>query len=71
MQNIIATGSPSLLSIRDAAWLLDVTDSRVCRAIRVGLLRLLPAVRRRGRVLIPAHTLAHLADPGDIPGEAR
>jgi hypothetical protein len=50
---------PGLLSISEAAWILGVNDSRVCRAIRLGLL---PVVRRRGRLLIPAHALAHLAD---------
>ncbi|HEX5114314.1 MAG TPA: helix-turn-helix domain-containing protein [Pseudonocardiaceae bacterium] len=50
---------PGLLSISEAAWILGVNDGRVCRAIRLGLL---PVVRRRGRLLIPAHALAHLAD---------
>lgn len=59
MQNAIPSGSPALLSIPEAAWLLGVDQSWVCRLIRVGLL---PIVRRRSRVLIPAHVLAHLAD---------
>jgi hypothetical protein len=48
-----------LLAIPEVAWLLGVDHSRVCRLIRVGLL---PVVRRRSRVLVPAHALAHLAD---------
>lgn len=51
----------SLLSISEAAWLLGVDESRVRWAILVGML---PVVRRRGRPLIPAHRLAHLADDG-------
>lgn len=48
-----------LLPVADVAWLLGVDDSQVCRAIRLGWL---PAVRRRGRVFVPARALAHLAD---------
>jgi len=51
-----------LLSIPEVAWLLGVDNSRVCWAIRVGVL---PVVRRRGRMLIPSHTLAYLADGDD------
>jgi hypothetical protein len=59
MKNDFSTQSPRLLSIPEVAWLLGVDNSVVCRAIRVGLL---PVVRRRGRVLVPAHVLAHLTD---------
>jgi hypothetical protein len=48
-----------LLAIPEIAWLLGVDHSRVCQLIRVGLL---PGVRRRSRVLVPAHALPHLAD---------
>jgi DNA-binding protein Rv2175c, wHTH domain len=48
-----------LLAIPEVAWLLGVDTSRVCRLIRVGVL---PVVRRRSRVLVPAHVLAHLSD---------
>lgn len=61
MTNTIHTSAPRLLSIAEVAWLLGVDNSWVCRAIRVGFL---PVVRRRRRVLIPAHALAHLADGG-------
>lgn len=55
-----------LLSIPEVAWLLGVDNSAVCRAIHAGVL---PVVRRRRRVLVPAHVLAHLA-VGDVPESA-
>lgn len=66
MKNAISLGVPRLLSIAEVAWLLGVDNSYVCRAIRVGSL---PVVRRRDRVLVPAHVLVHLADaaPGIEP----
>ncbi len=65
MKNTIFKSSSVLLSIPEVAWLLGVDNSHVCRAIRIGLL---PVVRRRGRVLVPARALVHLADNGDSPG---
>lgn len=62
MKNAISTRDPRLLSLAEVAWLLGVDNSWVCRAVRVGLL---PVVRRRRRVLVPAHVLAHLAGAGD------
>lgn len=62
MKNAISTQVPRLLSIAEVAWLLGIDNSQVCRAIRLGRL---PVVRRRGRVLVPAHVLAHLA-AGDL-----
>jgi hypothetical protein len=59
MKNAISAGSPALLSIPEVAWILGVDQSWVCRLIRIGLL---PVVRRRSQVLVPAHMLAHLAD---------
>jgi excisionase family DNA binding protein len=56
------THTSRLLTISEAAWILGVSKARVCRAIRLGLL---PVVRRRGRVLIPAGALAHLSTRGD------
>ncbi|WP_256564768.1 excisionase family DNA-binding protein [Allokutzneria sp. A3M-2-11 16] len=47
-----------LLSIAEVAWLLGVDNSHVCQLIRVGRL---PVVRRRSRMLVPAHALAHVA----------
>lgn len=58
MKNEISTSGPRLLSIAEVAWLLGMDTSQVCRAIRLGRL---PVVRRRGRVLVPAGALAHLA----------
>lgn len=66
MKKTTSTCTSTLLSVSEAAWILGVDASRVCRAIRIGLL---PVVRRRGRVLIPAHALAHLADSDDSRGE--
>jgi len=64
MKNTISTQVPSLLSIAEVAWLLGVDNSQVCRAIRLGRL---PVARRRGRVLVPAHVLAHLAAGTEPP----
>lgn len=50
-----------LLSIAEVAWLLGVDNSQVCRAIRLGRL---PVVRRRGRVLVSAGSLADLTHRG-------
>lgn len=51
-----------LLSIPEVAWLLDVDNSVVYRAIRLGII---PVVRRRSRVLIPAHVVAYLAESSE------
>lgn len=66
MKNNLSNHSATLLSISEVAWILGVDNSGVCRAIRLGLL---PVVRRRGRMLIPAHALTHLADSDDSRGE--
>lgn len=68
MKNDLSACSRSLLSIPEVAWILGVDPSRVCRAVRLGLL---PVVRRRGRVLILAHALAHLAECDESRGGAR
>jgi hypothetical protein len=47
-----------LFTISEVAWLLGVDTDRVCWAIHVGLL---PVVRRRRCLLVPAHVLAELA----------
>jgi excisionase family DNA binding protein len=62
MKNSHSAPSPRLLTIADVAWLLGIDKSRVCRAIRLGRVRV---VRRRRQLLIPAHALAHLADSDD------
>jgi len=58
MKNSVTSRGQCLLSIAEVAWLLDIDNSQVCRAIRLGKL---PVVRRRNRLLVPAHALAHLA----------
>ncbi|HEX5407993.1 MAG TPA: helix-turn-helix domain-containing protein [Pseudonocardiaceae bacterium] len=62
MKNSHSEQSSHMLSIAEVAWLLGVDNSWVYRAIRLGVL---PVVRRRRRLLIPAHALAHLADSSD------
>jgi excisionase family DNA binding protein len=53
--------SSALLSIRQAAWSLGVSESCVCAAIRNGVLR---AVRRRSRLVVPARELRRALDGG-------
>jgi excisionase family DNA binding protein len=50
-------GRPAYYTVREAAWILGVEQSTVARAIRVGTLR---AIRRRGRLVVPASELARL-----------
>jgi hypothetical protein len=48
-------------TVREAAWILGVTPSRLSRAIR---LRTLAAVPRHGQLMVPASVLAQLlAEP--------
>ena len=58
-------GSSGVLSIRETAWILGVGKSEVSRLIRVGVL---PSMRRRSRLVVPAHALARLLP---APGEGR
>ena len=70
MKNTVSTDSSCLLSISEVAWLLGISTSRVCRAIRVGTL---PVVRRGRRLLVPARALADLVvadDPCADPEQA-
>lgn len=57
--------SSGVFSIRETAWVLGVDRSEVFRLIRVGVL---PTVRRRSRLVVPAHVLARLLP---APGEGR
>lgn len=50
-------GCPAYYTVRQAAWVLGVQPSRVSRAIRLGTLR---AVRRHGRLMVPASALTQL-----------
>ncbi|MQA12466.1 MAG: helix-turn-helix domain-containing protein [Pseudonocardiaceae bacterium] len=54
---------PAYYTVREAASILCVDRSSVSRAIRVGTLH---AVRRRGRLVVPAAALARLlGEPTD------
>ncbi|HEX5348842.1 MAG TPA: helix-turn-helix domain-containing protein [Pseudonocardiaceae bacterium] len=61
---------PAYYTVREAAWILGVTPSTVSRAIRLGTLR---AVRRHGRLVVPASALTGLlTEPTrDDGGESR
>lgn len=61
------TGSSGVFSIREAAWILGVDRSEVSRLIRVGVL---PTIRRRSQLVVPAHALARLL-PTAGDGRAR
>ena len=61
------TDSSGVLSIQETAWLLGVDASEVYRLIRVGAL---PTIRRRSRLVVPAHALARLL-PAPVAGRAR
>jgi hypothetical protein len=60
-------GSAGVFSIRETGWILGVDRSEVSRLIRVGVL---PATRRRSRLVVPAHALARLL-PAPDEGRAR
>jgi hypothetical protein len=65
--SIPGAGSSGVLSIRETAWILGVDRSEVSRLIRVSVL---PTIRRRSRLVVPAYALARLlAAPGE--GRAR
>lgn len=53
------SGRPKYYSPAEAAWLLGVSPSTVSRAIRLGLI---PAVRRRSRLVVPDYVLERLLD---------
>lgn len=59
--------SSGVFSIREVSWILGIDESEVCRLIRVGVL---PTVRRRTRLLVPAHAVAQLL-PAPFEGEQR
>jgi excisionase family DNA binding protein len=52
-----SAGRPAYYTVREAAWILGVKPSRVSRVIRRGTLR---AVRRHGRLVVPATALTRL-----------
>ncbi|GAB1509788.1 helix-turn-helix domain-containing protein [Actinophytocola sp. KF-1] len=53
------SGRPKYYSVAEAAWLLGVSPSTVSRAIRLGLI---PAVRRRSRLVVPDYVVKRLLD---------
>jgi excisionase family DNA binding protein len=55
--DISNAGRPAYYTVREAAWILGVKPSTVSRAIRLGTLR---AVRRHGRLVVPAGVLIRL-----------
>lgn len=50
-------GSPAFCSLKQAAWILGISEARITRAIRAGAL---PAVRRRSRLVVPVGALRRL-----------
>jgi hypothetical protein len=50
-------GRSAFHTIREAAWILGVDQSSICRAIRTGDL---PTVRRRSQLVVPAAALQRL-----------
>jgi excisionase family DNA binding protein len=53
----IAVDGRAYYSAKEAAWILGIEHSKVCRAIRTGAL---PAVRRRSQLVVPASALRRL-----------
>ena len=60
------SGHRKYCSVGEAAWLLGVPRSTVSRAIRTGEM---PAVRRRSRLVVPAHVVERLL--GEAAGGER
>lgn len=54
-------GTPAFYSVADAAWILGVDRDQIHRAIRLGVL---PVIRRRSRLVIPAAALRRVLDGG-------
>jgi hypothetical protein len=55
-------------TIRQASWILGIPESLVARGVRQGWIQ---AVRRRGRLVIPAAVLVRLLDdPSTVGGDA-
>ena len=53
------SGRTDYFTLDEAAWLLGVPRSTINRAVRTGAI---PTVRRRSRLLVPAHALTRLLD---------
>ena len=64
-QAIQNAGKSAYYTVKQAAWILGVTPSKVSRAIRTGTLR---AERRGARLVIPANELSRLLAEQDTNG---
>ena len=53
------SGRTDYYTVDEAAWLLGVPRSTISKAIRTGAI---PTVRRRSRLVVPAHVLQRLLD---------
>jgi hypothetical protein len=51
------TGSPAFYTVKQAAWILGVSEAELVRAIKRGVV---PTVRRRSRLVVPAAALRRL-----------
>lgn len=51
------TGSPAFFTLRQAAWILGTSESEIRRGIQSGVV---PAVRRRSNLVVPASALRRL-----------
>jgi predicted site-specific integrase-resolvase len=67
MTSQMPANGPAFYTIKQAAWLLGVSEDAIARDIRVGLI---PVVRRRSRSVIPAAVInRRLIESGE--GDAR
>jgi excisionase family DNA binding protein len=53
------SGRRKYYSLAEAAWLLGVPLSTISKAVRIGSIQ---TVRRRSRLVVPAHVLERLLD---------
>ncbi|MGH3760523.1 helix-turn-helix domain-containing protein [Actinophytocola sp.] len=51
------TGSPAFLSIKQAAWILGMSQPELLRAIHTGAV---PSIRRRSRLVVPMRVVTRL-----------
>jgi excisionase family DNA binding protein len=53
------SGRTNYYTVDEAAWLLGIPRHTISKAIRTGAI---PTVRRRSRLVVPAHVLQRLLD---------
>lgn len=53
------SGRTDYYTVDEAAWLLGIPRSTISKAIRTGVI---PTVRRRSRLVVPAYVLQRLLD---------